>query len=96
MTSWFKAIALALLIALAGIAQAQSRTGGAFNGTYAGLGLKGYDPVGYFTENKAVKGSERFTTQHGGVTWQFASAQNRDTFAANPTRYAPQYGGFCA
>ena len=32
----------------------------------------------------------------GGATWQFASAENRDLFAANPEKYAPQFGGYCA
>jgi YHS domain-containing protein len=42
-----------------------------------------------------VKGSEQFAYDWLGVTWQFASAEHRETFAATPIRYAPQYGGFC-
>jgi YHS domain-containing protein len=61
-----------------------------------GLAIRGYDPVAYFTDNKPVAGSERFTTIHQGSTFRFASIANRDAFAANPERYAPQYGGFCA
>lgn len=70
--------------------------GGAFNGTYAGIGIKGYDPVAYFTSGRAIKGSESHSAEHGGVSWRFVSAQNRDAFLAEPARYAPQYGGFCA
>jgi hypothetical protein len=70
--------------------------GGAFNGTYAGIGIKGYDPVAYFTSGRAVKGSDRHSAEHGGVVWRFASAENRAAFLADPARYAPQYGGFCA
>jgi YHS domain-containing protein len=61
-----------------------------------GVALKGYDPVAYFTENKAVPGSEQFSTQYQGATYKFESAANRDIFVANPTKYAPQYGGYCA
>ena len=70
--------------------------GGSFNGTHAGIGIKGYDPVAYFTSGRAVKGSDSHAAEHGGVSWRFASAQNRDAFLADPARYAPQYGGFCA
>ncbi len=58
--------------------------------------LRGYDPVAYFTHGRPVEGSERFTHQWQGATWRFASAENRDSFAADPERYAPQYGGYCA
>ena len=60
------------------------------------VALKGYDPVAYFTENKAVKGSDRFTAKYQGAIYRFESAANRDTFAAGPARYAPQYDGYCA
>lgn len=61
-----------------------------------GIAIRGADPVAYFTNKAAVQGSSEFTHNWNGVTWQFASAQNRETFAANPQAYAPQYGGFCA
>jgi YHS domain-containing protein len=56
----------------------------------------GYDPVAYFTQNKPVEGSADITTEYMGATWRFASAENRDSFVADPKRYAPQYGGYCA
>jgi YHS domain-containing protein len=71
-------------------------TGGEFNTLYAGVGAKGYDVVSYFTKSAAVPGAEDFTHAYGGVTWRFASKENRDLFAADPAKYAPQYGGFCA
>jgi YHS domain-containing protein len=43
-----------------------------------------------------VQGSDQFTVAYKGATWRFASAANRDAFAANPVKYAPQYGGYCA
>jgi|SRR5262245_451316 len=62
----------------------------------SGLALKGYDPVAYFTEKKPIAGKAEFTAQHEGATYRFASAANRDAFAAAPQKYTPQYGGYCA
>ena len=61
-----------------------------------GTAIRGYDPVGFFTEGKPVEGSRQFTHKWKGATWRFASAQSRDAFAAAPEKYAPQYGGYCA
>ncbi len=61
-----------------------------------GAAIKGYDPVAYFTDGKPVKGKAEFSHEWMGVSWRFASAEHRDAFAADPARYAPQYGGFCA
>jgi len=61
-----------------------------------GVAVKGYDVVAYFTQSKPVKGTPQFTHQWNGATWQFASAADRDLFAADPAKYAPQYGGYCA
>jgi YHS domain-containing protein len=60
------------------------------------VAIKGYDPVAYFTDNDAVKGSEEFSYRWLGATWNFASAEHRDQFINEPVRYAPQYGGHCA
>ncbi len=67
-----------------------------FTGLVQGVAVGGYDPVAYFTEGKPVKGSEEFTLQHDGAAWRFANAEHRDAFAADPAKYAPQYGGYCA
>jgi YHS domain-containing protein len=61
-----------------------------------GAAIKGYDPVAYFTDNKPVKGSPAYKAEYGGSVFYFASQANRDAFAANPAKYAPQYNGFCA
>jgi YHS domain-containing protein len=58
--------------------------------------LRGYDPVAYFIESRPLRGSENLTYQWKGATWRFASAENRERFAAAPEKYAPQYGGYCA
>ena len=62
----------------------------------SGLAIRGTDPVAYFTQGGPAAGSSEFTHTWNNATWQFASAENRDLFAANPEQYAPQYGGFCA
>jgi len=59
-----------------------------------GIAIKGYDPVAYHTEGRAVKGNKNFSYQWNDAEWHFASAENRDLFAASPDRYAPQYGGY--
>ena len=64
------------------------------NKNEVGIAIKGYDPVAYFTENRAVKGKEEFEYLYEGARWRFSNAAHRDLFAANPERYMPQYGGF--
>lgn len=64
--------------------------------TRGGYAIRGYDPVAYFTQQKPVKGSPEFSYQWGGATWLFASAEDRDKFKADPQKFAPQYGGYCA
>ena len=58
--------------------------------------IRGYDPVAYHVQAKAVRGSPKFTHAWNGATWRFASKRNRALFAADPDRYAPRYGGYCA
>lgn len=64
--------------------------------SFLGTAIDGTDPVAYFTEGRPVEGSADFTYEWNGATWRFASAGNRDRFAAAPEKYAPQYGGYCA
>ena len=66
------------------------------NKSRGGIAIKGYDPVAYFEEGEPVKGREEFQHEWQGATWLFSSASNRDLFVADPERYAPQYGGYCA
>jgi len=60
------------------------------------VAIHGYDPVAYFTQNKAVEGSAEYTATHDGAIYRFASKQNRDLFKSNTDKYAPQFGGYCA
>ena len=64
--------------------------------SFFGTAIDGTDPVAYFTESRPVKGSSDFAHEWNGATFHFASAENRDLFAASPEKYAPQYGGYCA
>lgn len=67
-----------------------------YTGLVPGVALGGYDAVAYFSQRKPVKGLAEHATRYNGATWHFASVQNRDAFVADPHRYAPQYGGYCA
>lgn len=69
---------------------------GVNTGYFGNVAIKGYDAVAYFTEGRPTKGAPEFSYDWLGATWQFSNAGNRDAFAAEPIRYAPQYGGFCA
>ncbi len=66
------------------------------NTTFTGVAIKGYDPVAYFTAGKPMKGSSDFAYEWNGAEWRFASEGNRDAFKADPVKYAPQFGGYCA
>lgn len=59
------------------------------------VALKGYDAVAYFSDNKAVKGAPAINYEWDDGRYQFSSAKNRQTFSADPDRYAPQFAGFC-
>jgi YHS domain-containing protein len=60
------------------------------------VALQGYDPVGFFTENRPVKGNQQFQSQYHGATYYFASAEHKAAFERDPAKYEPQFGGFCA
>jgi YHS domain-containing protein len=67
-----------------------------FNVGKSGLAIGGYDPVAYFTSNVATEGKKEISAVYEGITYRFATIQNRDAFHASPARYEPQYGGWCA
>jgi len=92
------ALAALTLCSLPMIAQASPQTNVSEGMTLAGvpLAIHGYDPVAFFTENKAVLGQASHTAVHEGAAYRFASRENQEIFEKNPERYVPQYGGFCA
>src|SRR5262249_17281071 len=59
-------------------------------------GLVGYDPVAYFTDGKPMRGSGHHVTVHDGVTYAFTSKEHKKLFEADPQKYLPAYGGYCA
>lgn len=87
---------LGMAIALLLGANAAFAAGVEFNADANNLMLRGYDPVAYFTEGKPVQGKEEITATHEGLVYRFSTAANREAFAKDPGRYAPQYGGYCA
>ncbi|MGF1650030.1 MAG: YHS domain-containing (seleno)protein [Hyphomicrobiaceae bacterium] len=61
-----------------------------------GVAIKGFDPVAYFTLGKPTPGSSDITVQHQGATWRFATSEHKALFEADPAKYTPAYGGYCA
>jgi YHS domain-containing protein len=93
------ALLLGLALAVAAMAQPPTTSGGSgmallnLDNTVA---LHGYDPVAYFTDNRAVKGSRRILQRLGSATYYFASRGSRYEFLRDAPRYQPQFGGYCA
>ncbi len=67
-----------------------------YTGLFNDRAVGGYDAVSYFEDGKPVKGDKKFSLTYMGAEWRFASAEHKQMFEANPTKYAPQYGGYCA
>ena len=61
-----------------------------------GVAVQGYDVVAYFKQGKAAKGIAANSVYHQGVKYQFANAANKEEFKSKPSKYEPQYGGWCA
>jgi len=85
-------VAVALSVLVPAAAQAKDPV----NETFLGVAIDGADPVAYFEEGRHVEGRSDFEAEWQGATWRFASAAHRDLFRAEPEKYAPQYGGYCA
>ena len=61
-----------------------------------GVALEGYCPVAYFAVNKPLRGKPEFASTHTGVTYHFVSADAKKLFDAEPAKYLPAFGGWCA
>lgn len=70
--------------------------GPVFSGREDGVAIRGTDPVAYFTQGAPVMGTPDHASLWRGATWWFATAEHKRLFDADPERYAPRYGGFCA
>ena len=88
--------AVALIFGLVVAAAPANATAPVYTGYFSNLAVSGYDPVAYFTDSKPVKGKSSITHKYMGAVWQFSSEANKAKFVANPEKYAPQYGGYCA
>jgi YHS domain-containing protein len=66
------------------------------NTNKAGVALQGYDPVAFFTDNKPVRGDEKYPARGDGAVYYFASKEHRELFLKDPARYEPCFGGYCA
>lgn len=84
---------LLVLVAWAGLAAAASAN---VNITNSITGVQGYDLVSYHTTQGPTRGSGHFVSVHDGVTYLFASKENKSAFDSNPAKYLPAYGGYCA
>jgi YHS domain-containing protein len=89
-----------VLVAFGGLclvpSSATARQPAVYAGIVNGVAVGGYDPVAFFTAGKPTPGKTEFTHDHDGAVWRFATAESREAFKADPAKYAPQYGGYCA
>lgn len=85
-----------MLLFLVVFFSSQLFAGEIYKGWLSNYAIKGYDPVAYFTEKKAVKGDSKFEFEWKGVRWIFNTEKNKTLFIKNPTKYLPQYDGHCA
>ena len=88
-------ILLAVIITATSFGQTAAKRKAQFN-LENGLAIQGYDPVSYFTQNKALKGKSAISSTIEGVTYYFSSQANKNLFDKSPTNYEPQYGGWCS
>ncbi len=92
-----KAIALAGLVSLGLLSQVvEAKEAPVYTSFFSSVAVSGYDTVAYFTDKKAVLGDAKYKVNYQGAEWRFSTAAHRDAFLADPARYAPQYGGYCA
>jgi YHS domain-containing protein len=89
-------VVLGLIVAIASSAVADSNSPVPAVNTAEGIGLKGYDPVAYFIKGSPTQGTKQHSFLWKGVSYRFASAENLEKFKADPEKYLPQYGGYCA
>lgn len=95
---YFRTALLGLSALLTGVVLAMSSPAMAdrLNLSKAGIAIDGHDPVAYFTMDIPVPGDAAITASHDGATYRFSSEDHKALFVANPQKYVPQYGGYCA
>ncbi|MBL8545878.1 MAG: YHS domain-containing protein [Hyphomonadaceae bacterium] len=96
MRKLFTALAFAFGTLTIAAAPAYADQAPVYTGVLSRVAVGGYDPVAYFTDGRPVRGTTQFRITHQGYEYRFASAEHLMAFRANPSRYLPQYGGYCA
>lgn len=91
-----KSIAVATLLFITTMLSAQSALRQKHFNLNSFVAISGYDPVAYFTQNKAVRGSSKIAQLADGVIYYFSTEANKTLFNKNRAMYEPQYGGWCA
>ena len=93
---WVAGLLVLLVTAIFAVFTLNTDADAQINKDWRSIAIEGYDPVAYFTQDMAVIGSSTFEHRWRDARWFFASADNREIFVANPEKYAPRFGGFCA
>lgn len=95
---FFVTLATVASMSIAGAAMAGTEVNTSRGLTVSGPGLAvhGYDVVAYFTQNEPVRGRAKYSVVHDDATYRFANEEHFKAFKADPQRYVPQYGGYCA
>jgi YHS domain-containing protein len=85
-----------MAVALLLTANVFAKTDPVYTGFFSSLAVGGYDVVAYFTESKPVEGNSKFSFEYMNAEWRFSNAENLVLFKAEPGKFVPQYGGYCA
>lgn len=94
MTNYFKFILSAIILLGSMTMHAQDKK--AYNIDNSNIALEGYSPVSYLDLGIAQKGLKQFKSEYDKVIYYFTSEDQKKKFDANPVKYQPQYGGYCA
>lgn len=89
-------IAIALSTSFAAAPAAYADHAPVYTAPFSRVAVGGYDVVAYFTDGRPMRGSMQHRFTHRGYEYRFASAEHLAAFRADPARYLPQYGGYCA
>jgi YHS domain-containing protein len=92
----FALAALVLISVFGGAVAPAAAKDPVYTSFFNDLAVGGHDTVAYFTESKLVKGKADHSVKWNGASWRFSSAANLAAFKADPKKYAPQFGGYCA
>jgi len=92
-----KKLILSLIVATLALPLfAQTASKSLLNLDKTGVAIQSYDPVAFFTDHKPMKGDQKFLLKHDGAIYFFASKEHKDLFKADPAKYMPEFGGYCA